>query len=224
MKNRTRIALAMLLATATPAAASANLLTNGSFETPAVPAGGLAEYTPGTNLGGWIVINTPVAALGGFSEPGYTYPAQDGSISLDLTGIGTRGAGGVQQTVDLATGNYLLSFWIGNDDGPTFSQPTSVELFVNGASQGSFTNSDVTAGTINWRNYTFDLASIGGATTIGFVNRTSTNDNGAFFDNVSLVAAGTSAVPEPATWAMMIAGFGAVGASMRGRRLTAAFA
>lgn len=38
------------------------------------------------------------------------------------------------------------------------------------------------------------------------------------------VAAATSPVPEPATWSMMIIGFGAVGASMRYRRRTSAVA
>ena len=46
---------------------------------------------------------------------------------------------------------------------------------------------------------------------------------GAILDNVSLTA---TAVPEPATWAMMITGFGFVGGSMRRRanRTTASFA
>ena len=38
------------------------------------------------------------------------------------------------------------------------------------------------------------------------------------------VAATTPAVPEPATWAMMIAGFGLVGATMRRRKASVAFA
>lgn len=47
---------------------------------------------------------------------------------------------------------------------------------------------------------------------------------GAAFDNVTLDASPlqTSAVPEPATWAMMITGFGLVGGAMRGSRRRAA--
>ena len=64
--------------------------------------------------------------------------------------------------------------------------------------------------------------------------------NGTFFgavDNVNVafsggrsvnanfeVAAATPAVPEPATWAMMIAGFGLVGGAMRRRKTSVAFA
>ena len=40
------------------------------------------------------------------------------------------------------------------------------------------------------------------------------------FDNIAT----TSAVPEPATWAMMITGFGLAGAAMRRRRATLAYA
>lgn len=35
---------------------------------------------------------------------------------------------------------------------------------------------------------------------------------------LSLTVAEAAAVPEPATWAMLTIGFGAVGAAMRGRR------
>jgi hypothetical protein len=38
-------------------------------------------------------------------------------------------------------------------------------------------------------------------------------------DDVTFQASGGGGVPEPATWALMIMGFGAVGASLRGRRV-----
>ncbi|PZO91561.1 MAG: PEP-CTERM sorting domain-containing protein [Sphingomonas sanxanigenens] len=46
------------------------------------------------------------------------------------------------------------------------------------------------------------------------------------FDNVTLGAAtpGNGGVPEPATWAMLISGFGLVGGAMRVRRRSASFA
>ena len=46
---------------------------------------------------------------------------------------------------------------------------------------------------------------------------------GVVFDNIT-VATPTSAVPEPATWAMMITGFGLAGGAIRARRRSAAFA
>jgi len=43
-------------------------------------------------------------------------------------------------------------------------------------------------------------------------------------DGLLTISAVSGAVPEPATWAMLLAGFGAVGGSMRRRRMTMRFA
>ena len=46
----------------------------------------------------------------------------------------------------------------------------------------------------------------------------------AVIDNVRFGANADTGVPEPATWAMMIAGFGLVGGAMRRRKATVSFA
>jgi hypothetical protein len=48
------------------------------------------------------------------------------------------------------------------------------------------------------------------------VNGTDTLQNGGSFAGTVTIL--TAAVPEPATWAMMLLGFGAIGLSMRKRR------
>jgi hypothetical protein len=55
---------------------------------------------------------------------------------------------------------------------------------------------------------------------LGFVAGNSTGGNPPFalLDNVSLTAYSAPAVPEPATWAMMLAGFGFIGVTMRRKR------
>ena len=45
------------------------------------------------------------------------------------------------------------------------------------------------------------------------------NNNG--FSGVTFATLDTSAVPEPATWAMMLVGFGGMGAALRSRRKVA---
>ena len=50
----------------------------------------------------------------------------------------------------------------------------------------------------------------------------SASDNTAFLDDVSASVSASGAVPEPATWAMLITGFGLVGAAMRRRGLATA--
>jgi len=49
-------------------------------------------------------------------------------------------------------------------------------------------------------------------------------DDGLGIDDVSVLAAPVSAVPEPASWALMLTGFGLAGAMLRRRRATIAFA
>ncbi len=55
-----------------------------------------------------------------------------------------------------------------------------------------------------------------GVDSITITNRAGANNSG--LSNAALFWTGVAAVPEPGTWAMMLVGFGAIGASMRRRR------
>ncbi len=223
----TRIALAAaLLATAAVPASAAELLVNGSFETPTVTPGTFTQYGNGGNIGGWTVSGNDVLAIdNGYSEANVDFEAQSGLVALDLTGAGNTGANAVSQTVTLAANQlYRLTFQLGNvGGGPVVNQtvyglPSSIEVLFNGVSQGTFTNAAGAPGTTNWLSRTIAFNSgAGGATTVTFRNATPAGDNYAGLDSVSL------AVPEPATWAMMIMGFGLIGAALR-RRSTPALA
>ena len=76
---------------------------------------------------------------------------------------------------------------------------------VNGGSDGFFGNGEV-HGVLKF------------AGTFSEINFTDTSENWHGFT----FGIGGAAVPEPASWAMMIAGFGLVGATMRRRRMVAA--
>jgi len=70
-------------------------------------------------------------------------------------------------------------------------------------------------------NYKYSFIATG-AGSLQFAFGTTSNDNvGPLLDNVVL---DISAVPEPATWGMMIGGFALVGASMRRRKTAVSFA
>jgi hypothetical protein len=75
----------------------------------------------------------------------------------------------------------------------------------------------------SWTNFAATSGFVAGANTLQFVvtniGQTSGNPSGL---RVEFTASDVTAVPEPASWAMMIAGFGLVGATMR--RRTAALA
>ncbi|MDR6125346.1 PEPxxWA-CTERM sorting domain-containing protein [Sphingomonas sp. SORGH_AS_0438] len=67
---------------------------------------------------------------------------------------------------------------------------------------------------------TINLGGVGSGSkiTFRFTSDGSVVNTGVKIDNVRIVADSVSAVPEPATWMLMLGGFGMVGATMRYRR------
>ena len=101
------------------------------------------------------------------------------------------------------------------DVGAAFNNGPASSLTISGFFNGLLTGS-------------FTVANLGGYQTVspsGFLNVDrivfdGVGGGGGFeLDNISLAAA--SAVPEPATWAMMLLGFGLIGSSLRTRRRSA---
>jgi hypothetical protein len=56
-----------------------------------------------------------------------------------------------------------------------------------------------------------------------YVSNDAINGLPAVLANKYVITGGNPSVPEPASWAMMVAGFGAIGGAMRGRRRTSIF-
>jgi uncharacterized protein (TIGR03437 family) len=178
--------------------AHANLLTNGSFEMPVIPVGGIESVTVGSNgIPGWSVVGPSgleVAIVNGaFTLPGYTFPAQEGSQFIDLTGVNSNNFEGVSQTVTTVPGaTYTLTFWIGNVSGGVFGVYSSAALKINGAFVGNFTNS--TPGTtLVWQQFTYSFIAARSSTTIEFDNLDPPTDNANALDNVDLEEGGAAA-------------------------------
>jgi len=217
-------ASACLLLGASSASAS-NLLTNGSFEERVVTANDVCN--PG---GPWCVRDV-------LSTPGWTQygdgvdlihnnyvqaeplpvlvDASDGVNFLDMNQASTLG--GLFQVVNAIAGaNYTLSLdvtaWVVNGIGGKVGYDLYNPYTNTVLNSGSFTETE--------RNTTWDTVSISAladADKIGVrIYGIQATQAGMGVDNVVLT--GDGAVPEPATWAMMILGFGAVGAMTRRRR------
>jgi len=212
------------IASAAPAFA-ANLIVNGDFEARAISPAGFLLAGDGADIGGWRVVGPARNSVALFdtdrTEPNIRFEAQSGRTSLDITGGGNTGlTSGITQTVDTIAGQvYRLSFWVGNADGSgngNYTRPSTVMLQINEGALRAFTNAEVTFHEVNWLLESFTFTASNAHTTISFFNGTPIGDAYAGLDNVRLAA-----VPEPASWALMISGFGLAGAALRRRRLRA---
>ena len=208
--------VAAILATAAfTGSASAATIVNGSFEDSSVnPGGGFATLSGGsTAITGWTVGANSIDYIGGY------WTAQDGTRSLDLSG--NQGPSSIAQTItDLVNGQaYRVSYWVSkNPDGGDATRTGTVTL---GNTTGTFSfSANNNRANMLWEQHFFDFVANGTSGTLSFGSDTSGGCCfGPALDNVSIAA-----IPEPATWAMMIAGIGLVGATMRRRRTTVQFA
>ncbi len=232
----TLVGSAALLTVAVQAQAS-SLLTNGGFETP--DTGSVTYYINGsTQLTGWTPASLPGAtvkqvqltdnaAYGALGVVG-----SEGSQFLDLTGVVGRGAGVVSDGfATLAGASYSVAFDVGAFfvGGQGSFGDVTIDLYVDNLFVQSFTNflSLSTAGS-DLERYSHAFIGTGNAMTVGLFSSLSlaSSDLGVGLDNVTVeqLATPPSAVPEPASWAMMIGGLGLAGVALRARRVKLAFA
>lgn len=190
----------------------ANLITNGSFETPTVPVGGFTNYGSGSTLiSGWTVVGNQVSVVSGsFSQSGISFPAEAGNQWLDLTGDGSnQDTEGVEQTIATTIGDlYTLSFFVGNVDSPAtgFGTTSTVDLYINGGFVDAFTNAIPNSTTQTWEQFTTSGVANATSATIEFLNGDPGGDNTNGLDNVVALDNGPAAVPEPSSF--MLLGFG----------------
>ncbi len=201
----TILAAVAALAFSLPAQAAVNLVQDGNFDSPAAP-GTFATYTNGQSFGGWTVTGDSVDLIGSY------WGAPAGGGSVDLAGTS---AGGIYQTIAAPTGNYNLSFYLaGNPDGGDPLKNVQVTL-LSGLNVDTFDFSfDTTGHSKSAMGYileSLNIVSHGDPITLQFSSTDGNTPYGAVIGGVSLAAA----VPEPASWAMLLLGFGGIGMMMR---------
>lgn len=184
--------LATLLASSS-AQATTNLIVDGSFE-----ARTQAAHTSRTygSIAGWTV-----GAKGVELRNNVAGTAADGVNFVELD---TTANSWISQTVQTVAGeNYVLTFEIENRPGVALSSQ-GITVTWGSTVLGKALTSSLSSG---WQTYTYDLLGDGTATTLTFAAAGKSDSLGSSLDNVSLV----SSVPEPDTYAMLLAGLGLVG-------------
>jgi len=211
--RKTLLAAAFAGACGVAGSAGAAAFTNGSFELASVdPGTGFTTLAGGsTAIDGWVVGGDSIDYIGGYWQP------EDGARSIDLSG---NANGSISQTFDTVAGqSYLVNFFLaGNPDGGP-----AAKLAITSA-DGSQTAANIftvvpgvnTRTDMGWLPYVYRFTANTNSTTLSFASATDTAF-GPALDNVSV-----GAVPEPASWALMIVGFGGIGAAMRRQRRTLA--
>jgi choice-of-anchor C domain-containing protein len=194
-------------------AANAATIVNGSFELGTDPGAGFSTETAGSiAITGWDVAGFGVDYIGGY------WQASDGVRSIDLSG---NNAGSVSQSFATTVGTtYTVNFDLsGNPDAGTGNKISVISI---SGSLPTVQIYDVLASNsrdaMNWQNYSYTFTAFATSSTLTFASA-EYNPYGPALDNVSILESGGSGsfVPEPASWAMMVAGFGLVGLSARRR-------
>jgi hypothetical protein len=237
------IAVPMALAIGSAANAATNLVTNGSFENTSYSAssqfGGQGSYFAfgGQGVTGWTGnagleewfkggTQTTVPAANFWGDgvqqfyPGVT-TSPDGGSFVALDGDPTVG-GSISQTITgLEVGKtYTLTFDWAASQLANRSGDITEQLAVTFGGQTQFTNvlSVASGGFSGWKTGKMFFTATNTSQTLTFLSLGTPVGLPpmALLDGVSLT------VPEPATWAMMIMGFGTLGLAMRRRRMVTA--
>jgi hypothetical protein len=228
--KRTLLVLALGGGAMAAATAHATAIINGSFETNGPAANSSVTAGIGsTEITGWTVINNDGSTTDNghnvlwIGNGGFGLFTPFGTSFIDLTGTSdTVPFDGLTQTVSTVVGqSYTLTFDLGVQGvGGIFGGPISATASA-GATSGTFSDSGAstpdsitTNGTV-WTPETLAFTATSATTAISFVGET--GDEFIGLDNVFL----GSAVPEPATWAMLLVGFGGLGVVLRRRGRTA---
>jgi choice-of-anchor C domain-containing protein len=210
-------ALALVASVSASAAVPTNLLTNGSFEATVVSSNpGYSTLGASTSLlPGWTINSGSVDIVGNY------WNAQDGINSVDLSGSAAKGV--ISQAFSTTAGqSYNVSYWLaGNPDDAVKLKTGTVS--VGNQTQGfSFDATGKTHTNMGWIEKSFSFVASGSSSTLSFAsNQLNTNGSlsswGPALDNVSV-----SAVPEPETYAMLLAGLASVSLIVRRRKNTGA--
>jgi hypothetical protein len=198
----TTLSLMLAAGLSAGSAHASNLLVNPGFELPGT--GYVSLPGNSTAITGWTTVLNGVEWFNATSFGG----AADGVMIVDLANY-TYTGGGIEQTFATVVGqSYDLSFSLGTMQASGRDGTAHIDVTVAGVTTGY----DVInhTGSLVWTAVTQSFTASSSSTTLRFTN---TQNPHLHFANVD--AASVSAVPEPETYAMLLAGLGLVGFAAR---------
>lgn len=131
------------------------------------------------------------------------YPGNGNYVDLDgSSGTGNNPAGVLKSKTSFGAGTYTLSFDLAGNARGAANQTTIVTLGGTTVASLNLSSSDP------FTLHTFTFTTTGG--NLMFLEQGPSDQQGNILDNVTLTS-----VPEPTTWALMLIGFGGLGAVMR---------
>jgi hypothetical protein len=226
-KLKLGVAAGVALAVSSPAAAVTNLVTNGSFETGDFTGWDVVGGSGGTDTAPVVIPYNSNAGYdgGAFGEP--IPPSDIVGGSPDAAGnytayfsSDTANPHSLTQLVNLVAGwTYDIGFdYYAPANGISNPNDATLQFLVNGVQVGSTLTAGSASGTPGQTWFNFNTQFVAGASgaqpyTFEFRGLGVTAADFA----VDRVYA-TAAVPEPAVWALMIFGFGAIGGVLRTSR------
>lgn len=192
-----KTAFTALLIAGVPVAASAAPFVNGDFE---------------NGLTGWSISNAVSAHAGSVYADGIgtsATPAQRANTYVFFGGGNVTSTNTLVQTFSTVAGKtYNFSFEA--VDVGAGAQDVDFNFGVTSGTTGLAQANDFSL----FQTYTGSFVANGPTTTVSFTNSSFADGTDVALDNVTI----TTDVPEASTWAMMIAGFGLVGAATRRHR------